>query len=127
MSGTENDYDIDFRDMSAEPKSNQHAKITGTFVNTCNTICLNYCEGFVRIKDNNHDTIPEAERRQLLCDFKYNAVMRVKGKSNDPTAPTKNDIAYKEGYVYDVAIFNSGFANILNNFISEKINANSKN
>lgn len=127
VSGTENDYDIDFRDMSAEPKSNQHAKITGTFVNTCNTICLNYCEGFVRIKDNNHDTIPEAERRQLLCDFKYNAVMRVKGKSNDPTAPTKNDIAYKEGYVYDVAIFNSGFANILNNFISEKINANSKN
>lgn len=113
--------------MSAEPSSWQHTKIPGTYVNTNNTISLNYCEGFVRIKDNNHDAIPAEERGQLVCHFKDNAVLGVKGESGDPAAPTTNDIAYKEGNADNVAISNRGFANALTKFILEKINTNGKN
>lgn len=120
VSGTENDYDIDLRDMS-DRKEHQHDKISGTYVNTNDTVCLNYCEGFVRIKNNLCDDIPEGEKDALACTFKDNAALEIKVKSNDKTAQDKNDIEYRDGNVSYVATPDRLFGKVLYDFIQAKI------
>lgn len=120
VSGTENDFDIDFRDLSGR-KEHQHDKISGTYVNTNDTICLNYCKGFVRIKNNLCDNLPEDEKDALACAFKDNAALEIKVESSDKTAPNKNDIEYRDGDAKNVATPDRLYGKVLYDFIQAKI------
>lgn len=126
VSGTENDYDIDLRDMSSR-KEHQHDKISGTYVNTNDTVCLNYCEGFVRIKDNLCDDIPESEKDLLACTFKDNVALEIKVESDDKTAPSSNAVEYRGGLASDVTTSDRFFAETLYDFIQTKIKESTKN
>lgn len=119
VSGTENRFDIDFRDLSSRPE-HQHAKVNGTFVNTANTICLNYCEGFVRIEDNSRDDI--SGRSGLRCVFKDNVVLGIETPGGRNKAGTGgNTINYKHGDKAGVVRNDSTFAKALRTFIIGKM------
>lgn len=119
VGGTENRFDIDFRDLSSR-REEQHAKVDGTFVNTANTICLNYCEGFVRIEDNGNDSL--AGNARLRCVFKDNVVLGVNTPGWRNKAGTGgNTINYKHGNKTEVVNNNSAFAKALRNFIIRKM------